>query len=120
MLGLIELLTRSDSEEIKEQAAGALHNLAIDADTRGVIVQKQGLPALIDLLTPAMGERVQEQAIGTLRNISVSPQYEMEIVRAGAVSKVRPPLSICLCVCVCVCMRHAACVCVWVCVCMRP
>jgi hypothetical protein len=103
VLGLIELLTRSDSEEIKEQAAGALHNLAIDADTRGVIVQKQGLPALIDLLTPAMGERVQEQAIGTLRNISVSPQYEMEIVRAGAVSKV-PPLYIYMCVCVFVCV----------------
>jgi hypothetical protein len=108
VLGLIELLTRSDSEEIKEQAAGALHNLAIDADTRGVIVQKQGLPALIDLLTPAMGERVQEQAIGTLRNISVSPQYEMEIVRAGAVSKVSPPHYIYICVCACMCV----CVCV--------
>jgi hypothetical protein len=45
---------RSESEEIREQSAGTLHNLAIDADIRAVIVQKQGLVPLIELLQPNM------------------------------------------------------------------
>ena len=47
-------------------AAGTLHNLAIDAEIRGVIVQKQGLPALIELLAPSMGDKIQEQVTSPL------------------------------------------------------
>jgi hypothetical protein len=39
-------LLKSDNDDIKEQAAGALHNLAIDPDSRGVIVSNHQLPHL--------------------------------------------------------------------------
>ena len=81
MKPLIALLT-SGTQVAKENAAGALSNLSVNADNKVAIAKEGGLKPLVALLTSGTPV-AKEKAVAALKNLSVNADNKVAIAKEG-------------------------------------
>jgi len=80
-------LLRGGSAGVQEQAAGALMNLAEDAENRRAIAAACAVVPLVPLLSSSSAG-VQDRAAGALRNLAEDAENKRAIAAAGAVVQI--------------------------------
>ena len=71
----------------KEAAAGALRNLAVNADNKVAIAGAGAIPPLVALLSSGTAAGKEEAAAGALWNLALTPDNRVAIAGAGAIPR---------------------------------
>jgi vacuolar protein 8 len=69
---------------VRRHSAGALANLAANADNQAAIVAAGGIPPLVALLGTSSAEEVQENAAEAIMNLALNADNRAQILAAGA------------------------------------
>ncbi|KAK7199617.1 Armadillo/beta-catenin-like repeat [Novymonas esmeraldas] len=76
---------KSTYEFVRENAAGALWNLSVEAENKSQIIEYGGVPVLVEVMSTSNTIAVVENASGTLWNCSATAEARPVIRKAGGI-----------------------------------